>query len=241
MNMEKNSAFLPESEIEKLMREENCDYYRFDNGIYVKYSHKSRLYYKSNRNFEWIQDNSVLSWFMDLEHNYETVKRASRFLTYTSDYIFKVKIREEDNVSIATFGDERHVNLMGLYLGADQRLNEIILYKLSEMILNPATLKYASDGIGESFALYWVEYNGFGDPLIVSDFETYLENDSITFKFSDHSTKFQRDLGGITYAFDEDSAPTFLRINSLTKVEYNQLISKMKVRNIPLRGEQFEQ
>lgn len=226
---------------EKLMREENCDYYRFDNGIYVKYSHKSRLYYKSIRNSEWIQDNSVLSWFMDSEHNYETVKRASRFLTYASDYLFKIKVREEESVSIATFGDERHINLMGLYLGADQRVNEIILYRLSEMILNPATLKCASDGVVETFAFYWVEYNSFGEPLIVSNFETYLVNDSITFKFSDNPTKYQRDLGSITYAFDEDDDPTFLRINSLTKVEYNQIISKLKVRKIPMRGELFDQ
>lgn len=66
----------PEREAE-LISDQNYDYYKFDNGTYVRYSHENNLYYKTTKNYEWVQDNSVLSWFMDSEHNYDTLKKNS--------------------------------------------------------------------------------------------------------------------------------------------------------------------
>lgn len=70
-----NDKELSQEELNELMSEENCDYYKFDNGIYVKYSWDTGLYYRSDSENNWVKDNWIISWFNDSEHNYEVIKK----------------------------------------------------------------------------------------------------------------------------------------------------------------------
>ncbi len=49
----------------------NYTYYKFDNGVIVKYDNDESTYYKLDENNVWVNDNSVIRWFGDSEHTYE--------------------------------------------------------------------------------------------------------------------------------------------------------------------------
>lgn len=153
----------------------------------------------------------------------------------SQDYILKVIVRDKESYKIATFGDERHENLMGFYLGDDDKLNEIILYQLQDINLGRPSIEYVKDGPFEGCGTqYYIDYNDVGEPLILSDFVTYLDNDSLTFKFLDNPTDTEYNIGRITYGFDEDLYPTFLRVNNLVEDEYKQIMDNVEMRHIPI-------
>jgi hypothetical protein len=124
---------------------------------------------------------------------------------------------------------------MGFYLGSDDKVNEIILYELQVLNLGGPDLRYAEDGpyvgVGNQ---YYIDYNDVGEPLIVSDFDAYLDSGSLSFKFSDVPTETEYNIGRITYGFDEEIYPTFLRVNDLAEYEYKEIMDNIEKRHIPI-------
>ena len=163
--------------------------------------------------------------------------KLGQFSFDSDDYILRILVSYDESCKIATFGDERHENLMGFYLDNDYVLNEIILYKMQEMFLGKPEIKYSEGGVLKTSAnTYYIDYNDFGEPLIISNFETYLDNDTLIFKFLDKDTESEYNEGRITYGYDDDLYPTFLRVNDITEEEYKQIIESVKKHHIPIVG-----
>lgn len=189
----------------------------------------------------WIERPSL---YIDIEYRDETFKQmnllegAESFIFLpdrtaceqsfdfkSGDYIFSFKVNDNDSESIATFGDDKHSNLMAFYLDGGSRLAEIILYNISEYHKSTPVLKYcAGRPYTEPFAMYFIDYDDYGEPFIISDFKTYLDKNALTFVFNDRYSAFTKTVGRVIQGFDEDSEPTFVKIDQLTEDEYKTIL-----------------
>lgn len=153
---------------------------------------------------------------------------------FSPDFIFKINYMDGYDMKIATFGDERHVNLMGFYLEHMDKLLYVILYELSELRLDKPSIKREEKVYPTFGPYYYIEYNDFGEPLIVSDFKAFLYEDSLTFTFFDTPTDIEYKSGRFIFGFDDNSDPTFMTVLDITDDEYNNIIKSIQKRNIPI-------
>jgi hypothetical protein len=66
---------LTEEEENKLLDGDNCDYYKFSDGPYVKYDYNDNLFYVTDEDYNWIESSNIIAWFYDSEHEYEVIKK----------------------------------------------------------------------------------------------------------------------------------------------------------------------
>lgn len=198
-------------------------------------------YFRNKIKKIWIERPSL---YMDIEFGDESFKQLNllegaesfvflpdkasakqHFDFKSGDYIFRFRVNDNESTSIATFGDTSHSNLMAFYLDDSSRLTEIILYNISEYQKRTPALKYCAGGPStESFAMYFVDYDDFGEPIVVSDFKTYIDENSLTFVFNDHPSEFTKTVGRVLMGFDGDSEPAFVKIDQLTEEEYKTIL-----------------
>jgi len=51
-----------------------CDYYKLENGVVAKYNRVTKLYYSLDKEFNWVENGSVLSWIIGSEYDYCEIK-----------------------------------------------------------------------------------------------------------------------------------------------------------------------
>ena len=158
----------------------------------------------------------------------------SDIFEFHPDYILRINFRLGRDVKIATFGDERHVNLMGFYLEQSERLTYVILYVLDELKLDEPVIRSEEKTYRSSGPYYYIEYNDFGEPLILSDFEMFLHDGRLTFTFFDTPTADIYESGRFEMGFDDNLDPTYFTVKDINDEEYNNIIRSIQMRRIPI-------
>lgn len=149
--------------------------------------------------------------------------------------LLRLSVRDEKSSSIMTFGDERHDNLLGFYVNEEDEVVEIALYALYELILGDMPVTYLDKvPFKTHYDAYSVEYSDFGSALIQSDFELFLSEDKLSFKFSENPTDCEHDIGRVSCGFDEEFDPTYFIIHDLSEEEYGQIIEMAKTNKISI-------
>ena len=67
----------PKQTLEEALSDPKCTYYRFDNGLIAKYDNNG-MYYRLNKNNEWVNDQNILARIVGSEYDYEIINSTSK-------------------------------------------------------------------------------------------------------------------------------------------------------------------
>ena len=183
-------------------------------------------------------------WLNENRRSITVIGIPGEFDFSSDDFIFYLHMFDRQYLYLATFGNKKTAKEMMIFLDIMARAINIVLMHVERVYEGtPEFIEPENEGSAWGFYID-VKENEDDDPLIVDDFEIYMDDNSIVFLFgteeelarnnAQYSFSCKCEEERILFGYDDNLRLKCIIIKNLTEIERQQVINKFKRQRISL-------